>query len=138
MGMTTLVLAELFERVYVVDTFEGNPEDHLGATAKSMGKNAVFAQFIENVKPYADKVHPRVCESVKAAGLMTEKADLIFIDANHEYENVKADIEAWWPHVVQGGILCGHDYHSHGGVRQAVEEFGKDGVTANVWYRVKS
>ena len=37
-------------------------------------------------------------------------ADLVYIDAAHDYLSVYADIEAWWPVVKQGGILAGHDY----------------------------
>ncbi len=51
--------------------------------------------------------------------------DLIFIDAGHDYESVKADIAAWYPHVRHGGILAGHDYlhRRFKGVTQAVQEF---------------
>lgn len=37
-------------------------------------------------------------------------ADIVFIDAAHDFENVLRDIRAWWPHVRDGGYLCGHDY----------------------------
>lgn len=36
--------------------------------------------------------------------------DFVFIDADHSYEAVIADIEAWAPKVKPGGWLCGHDY----------------------------
>ncbi len=51
--------------------------------------------------------------------------DLVFIDAAHDYESVKADIAAWWPLVRRGGILSGHDYNTrrYHGVNQAVDEF---------------
>ena len=50
--------------------------------------------------------------------------DFVFIDADHRYEAVLADIAAWRPHVRPGGWLMGHDYNreAHPGVVQAVDE----------------
>lgn len=55
--------------------------------------------------------------------------DLVFIDADHSYAAVRADIDAWMPKVRAGGILAGHDYNNttkYGnyfkGVDRAVEE----------------
>ena len=53
--------------------------------------------------------------------------DFVYIDANHTYESVKSDIEAWLPKVRKGGIISGHDYlRCWEGVIHAVnEKFGK-------------
>lgn len=49
--------------------------------------------------------------------------DVVYIDADHRYESVRADIEAWLPKVRRGGFLCGHDYHGGlPGVMRAVDE----------------
>ena len=52
-----------------------------------------------------------------------DSLEFVFIDASHEYEDVKADIEHWMPKVKEGGIIAGHDYDpGHPGVQQAVDE----------------
>ena len=58
--------------------------------------------------------------------------DFIYIDANHKYEEVKKDIELWYPKLKSGGLFSGHDYldrldpECDFGVKSAVDEFGKN------------
>ena len=51
--------------------------------------------------------------------------DVVYIDGDHSYDGVKADIENWYPKVIYGGLFGGHDYKKIGvrGVRDAVNEF---------------
>lgn len=54
--------------------------------------------------------------------------DIVYVDADHKYEPVLADIRAWYAKVKPGGILCGDDYieGSHiekFGVIEAVKDF---------------
>lgn len=60
-----------------------------------------------------------------------DKGDIhmLFIDAGHTYEAVKADIEAWVPKVLEGGLIIFHDYAKdanahplHFEVKRAVDE----------------
>jgi predicted O-methyltransferase YrrM len=44
--------------------------------------------------------------------------DFVFIDANHAYEFVVADIAAWSPKVRRGGIIYGHDFDDFSQVRR--------------------
>lgn len=51
-------------------------------------------------------------KSVDAAHIFADKSlDFVYIDANHTYEAVCSDIEAWWPKVKPGGIFAGHDFN---------------------------
>jgi len=60
--------------------------------------------------------------------------DLIYIDADHTYEGVKKDIEAWYSKVKTGGFVTGDDYwdrispkrHVRFGVKKAINEFAKN------------
>lgn len=51
-----------------------------------------------------------------------ESLDMVYLDAEHTYDGVLADIKLWYPKVKQGGILAGHDIFApeHIGVTQAV------------------
>jgi hypothetical protein len=57
-----------------------------------------------------------------------ESLDFVFIDAGHQYEEVKADLNAWFSKVRKGGIVSGHDYvkYQDFGVIEAVNEFCKE------------
>lgn len=69
-------------------------------------------------------------ESVVASSRFGDgELDWVFIDANHCYEAVKADLYAWWGRVRPGGMVAGHDYldkhdeRGEFGVKRAVDEF---------------
>lgn len=69
-------------------------------------------------------------------------ADLVFIDALHDYEHVMQDISLWWPKVRAGGVLAGHDFnHKWPGVERAVaDHFSLIDVGVgfdSVWFVVK-
>lgn len=71
-----------------------------------------------------DFVNPIKMDSVAASKLYADGSlDFVWIDADHEYDAVKADILAWKPKVKATGCLAGHDYyHAHQGVIKAVNE----------------
>lgn len=49
---------------------------------------------------------------------------LLYLDAGHSYEDVFKDLTVWYPKVVNGGIISGHDYENRSyGVKQAVQDF---------------
>jgi len=54
--------------------------------------------------------------------------DCLYIDADHTYAAVLADLEAWVPHVRLGGLILGDDYGNPAfpGVRMAWNYFAED------------
>jgi len=52
------------------------------------------------------------------------KAGFVFIDAGHDEDDVTSDINAWWPNLLDGGVLAGDDWSSMWpGVERAVMSF---------------
>lgn len=79
------------------------------------GYPQVYYQFLANVIITGNqgRITPFPQTSTNAARLLRKKdvqADLIYIDGSHEYEDVLADLEAYWPLLRAGGIMFGDDY----------------------------
>ena len=65
-------------------------------------------------------------KSINAAKMFDDEYfDFIYIDGDHSYEAVLADLLAWYPKLKKFGVMCGDDYgHISGhGVIKAVTEF---------------
>lgn len=70
-----------------------------------------FNEYIERTKPFEDR-RLTVANLSTVAGTFfpNEYFDFIFIDANHEYDAVVADLDTWWPKLKSGGLFSGDDY----------------------------
>lgn len=66
--------------------------------------------------------HIQSGSSEAAVHFADQSVDFVFIDANHTYDFVKADVNAWLPKIKPGGIIAGHDYNAPHEVERAVNE----------------
>ena len=143
-GMLTKEMADAGAIVFAVDHWKGSDGDRLADVLDEVGgQQGAFRAFCSNMGPrLMMSVVPLVGPSLFWAEYWPPKwasplrlFDLVFIDADHRYEAVAADIAAWTPHIRPGGILAGHDLQLPG-VRQAVEESGPFGTAGkSVWWR---
>jgi predicted O-methyltransferase YrrM len=113
--------------VYAVDHFRGSSEHQ-----KRPDLPALRADFDANIRRVKMRLGlPDSCLCVMAADSLSasshfedDPVDLIFIDASHEYEAVRADLMAWLPNVRKGGIIAMHD-SNFDGPKKAMHEFYK-------------
>ena len=78
-------------------------------------------------------VHVHRLSSLEAANRFGDgELDFVYIDGNHRYEFVKADLETYAAKIRPGGFLAGDDYGVegwwHDGVTRAVDEFVSSGA----------
>ena len=118
-GETTKYLLEHcnLDKVICVDNYITNNELYDTKIIEKAKEQALLLTKIPKVFFY-DLSSKEAAKHVKDNSI-----DIIYIDADHTYESVKQDIEAWYPKVREGGILCGHDYNIKWmGVIKAVSE----------------
>lgn len=107
-GQSSNILLNLppIEKLYMVDTWQvykrqGSPQEVL---------DAIYEQVKRRVEPFRERAVIIRRLSTQAARIVPKELDFVFIDASHDYESVREDIEAWRYHIRPGGVLAGDDY----------------------------
>lgn len=123
-GRSTVAMCELIQKYnkqinfFAVDHFKGSWEHQDDPTLKDL-----FKTFLKNTKEYNSYFMIIPQPSELAANIFDNNSlDFVYIDASHDYESVKQDLNLWYPKLKACGIIGGHDYE-WGGVKQAVDEF---------------
>jgi predicted O-methyltransferase YrrM len=107
---------------YCVDTWRGSIE-HIGM--EILNNDGLYKEFIKNIEPVSNIIKPiRMTSEEASKNFEDESLDFVFIDAAHDYESVKNDIDFWYPKIKKEGIIGGHDYE-WAGVNTAVKEWAK-------------
>jgi len=121
-GESTEIFAQHFEYVYSVDPWK-NGYDDTDASSYKYDMKDVEAQFDKVYDKYFSIVKIKLSGDVACNMFSDETFDMVYIDAVHQYEDVKKDITNWLPKVKKGGIIAGHDFQeSFEGVMRAVRE----------------
>jgi predicted O-methyltransferase YrrM len=104
-----------------------DPEEYAG----------LYESFLASIEPVHHIITPVRMLSEEASQQYADGSlDFVFIDAAHDYENVRKDILAWLPKIKPGGTLAGHDYTYSENVKRAVDEiFGEVEVSEECWIK---
>lgn len=142
-GLTAIHMGKIIKKnnlkciIYCVDTWLGSLEfinkDNIKTDLKCVnGYPTIYYQFLYNVIEcnMADIIKPIPNTSSIAYQLFKYsniKADLIFIDGSHNYNDVKQDIYNYHQILDEDGIMFGDDYSRNWPmVRAAVDDYANN------------
>jgi len=129
LSLWTMAKANPNARFYAVDTWLGSPE--IGDddnTPYQFGRVMHLERFLTNMVAAGidHRVTPIIQTSQSGARILRKmdvRADLIYIDAGHEYLECYCDLLAYLPLLAPHGVMIADDYGDFPGVRAAVERF---------------
>ncbi|MEO0388634.1 MAG: class I SAM-dependent methyltransferase [Pseudomonadota bacterium] len=75
--------------------------------------DAVVARFSPQIAAGQVKILRKMSQEA-AQSFAPLSLDFIYLDGDHSFEGVSADIAAYWPKLRPGGILAGDDYQRGG------------------------
>jgi hypothetical protein len=130
---TAALLAGCPGTVTAIDHWKGSPDGN-GMMMNVFEVGDLFAEFIKNVGGAPNLKFLKMSSLEAAEQMNGDKQDMVFLDGNHNYEAVKADIEAWLPKT--GKILAGHDWNPAlwpDVVRAVKDTLGDVEVIGTIW-----
>jgi hypothetical protein len=144
-GLSAIAMAQIARQCQIdidiicVDTWLGAPEFWTwGLTDPTRGMSLlrrsgypqVYYTFLKNVidNKVKDVIAPFPISSGEAVEVFNHyniKADMIYVDASHEYDAVSNDLNRYWTILNAGGCIFGDDYEKRDwlGVVKAVDNF---------------
>lgn len=121
-GESASIFADYFKEVTCIDSW----------CIENIEKNSPMRTCIQEAEKVFDELIKKKTniKKIKGNSLDVEKTigkfDVIYIDGEHSYKNVMADIKAWLPHAKV--FISGHDYRvkvNEDVIRAVHENFGK-------------
>lgn len=116
-------------RLFLVDPYVHWPDDIYTDCTNTVDFEEARKTAMDRLAGFTNKFF--IAETSEQASKMfaDESLDFVYLDANHNPENITQDIGLWWPKVKPGAVFGGHDYydrddpHFKCGVQTAVTKF---------------
>ena len=141
-GMSSIHMAECNKAagrdcaILAIDTWLGSSA-HIaepkrrGELGERNGYPTLYETFLNNVASsgHQDVITPLPLDGASAASGLARtgfRADVIHIDASHEYLAALTDFRAFWPLLADDGVLIVDDYAGWIGVTRAANEFAAE------------
>lgn len=124
--------------LHLVDLWAQQPDYFDIANVADAEHQKNFKETCERMVMFRERHYIHRGPSVRMShSVKDDSLDFVYLDADHKYKAIKADLAAWYPKVRAGGVISGHDFMdspnccgSEFGVASAVQEFCREiGVT---------
>lgn len=110
-GFAKEILESWPGKLYLVDVWRSLPKSEYDDSSNHSDHVNAYSEAMHNLSGFEDRAFMLRMKGEHAAELFRDDSlDFVYIDANHTYEEVKKDINIWYPKVKVGGILAGHDF----------------------------
>ena len=123
-GEGTVVIAKHFKEVTAVDPWM-NGYDINDVASQQCPMKFVFQAFQDKTEDLENVMFIRGKSIDALESIKDESCDFVYIDGDHRYEGVLADLNGWRPKLREGGVMAGHDW-SFKTVQKALVEVFKD------------
>lgn len=131
------------EKLYLIDIWEKVPFIKGCASFDQSWHEGNYKSVLEKIAHRKDDVIILKGFSYKMAEQIPDDSlGMVYIDGDHTYEGARADIDSFWPKLVEGGLMFFHDaVNPTYGIRDAMHDFTKgvgikelieDGNIANI------
>jgi len=117
------IAAERGTTIHAVDPWERRFTEGSADWERLRGVHRDFTEFVAACALGATVKEVAKFSEEAAASFADGSIDLVYIDGGHTYDQVQADLAAWWPKLAPGATLLGDDYEDFEGVARAADEF---------------
>lgn len=110
-GASTMLFSLFVDKVYSIDCYDYV----VPPTGRIPSHDQLFIDaeklFLERTSNIPNIIKIKKTSMEAAKDFEDESLDLVYIDAEHDYDSVNADISTWKHKIKNNGVLSGHDWN---------------------------
>jgi len=121
----TILNIPTVDKLYGVDPYQHLENYHDPMNLPQEEFDELYAYVLRRLAQFGERYEHIRKVSKHAVDDIPGQIDFVYMDADHSYEGVWADLYAWYAKVREGGVIGGHDYDhpDFPGVKRAIDEF---------------